>query len=669
MKKIFYLLTLITTGTYAGLMAQGTIPPAHQQAVARELAADHPQQRTAIEKGVTQTARLWQAGDGNPEDFKTFCLTAYISDPAQKKRVFGKISDYLEAIYGHYNRMSVRLQWNATIDNGPLDPIDESFSAFSPSAHLTDDLYRSKIAFYITLNFPHLTLAEKEALGDDRLAWAYARLGDYFTERIPAEVKQRAAEISADADMYIAGYNIYMGSVRNRKGETVFPKEMVLLSHWNLRDEIKANYGQGNAGLEKQRTIYEVMKRIISQEIPRRVIGNGGVEWNPYTNTVFESGVETPFTTESTTRYQKMLNNFNVAREIDRYTGNTAIDRNFNEDMEIALEEVESLFRSFLSAPELKQVGELIAARLGRNLEAFDIWYDGFKPRSNLDENKLSRQTRRLYPDAEAFEKGIPDILRKLGFSTDKARYLSEKIAVDPARGSGHAWGAVMKGQQSRLRTRIPEGGMDYKGYNIAVHELGHNVEQTISLYDVDHYMLNGVPNTAFTEALAFVFQKRDLELLGLENNDPEREAMDILDKVWGLYEITGVSMLDIAVWKWMYAHPEATAAQLRDAVLELSRSIWNEYYAPVFGIGDETVLAVYSHMIGYPLYLSAYAFGQMIEFQLEDYLNGKDFAAEVSRVYTLGRLTPNRWMQQATGTPLSAGPLLEAVRKILAGR
>lgn len=68
-----------------------------------------------------------------------------------------------------------------------------------------------------------------------------------------------------------------------------------------------------------------------------------------------------------------------------------------------------------------------------------------------------------------------------------------------------------MKGQRSRLRTRIPSQGMDYKGYNIAIHEFGHNVEQTISLYDVDYYMLNGVPNTAFTEALALVFRKETL--------------------------------------------------------------------------------------------------------------------------------------------------------------
>ena len=42
-----------------------------------------------------------------------------------------------------------------------------------------------------------------------------------------------------------------------------------------------------------------------------------------------------------------------------------------------------------------------------------------------------------------------------------------------------------MKGDKARLRTRITDKGMNYKGYNIAVHEFGHNVEQTIDLYDI----------------------------------------------------------------------------------------------------------------------------------------------------------------------------------------
>lgn len=650
----------------AYLNGQAAVDPATVQSAISVLTAKDNGNKAGIEKGVNQVARLWQETDGDEKAFRSFCEENYIADPDEKYQVFLKISDYIEGISGHFNEMSLRLQKNLQLDNGPLLPIDEKFGSYSPSSHLSDDLYNNKIAFIIALNFPHLTLEEKEALGTDRKAWAYARLGDMFTERIPAALLQAASNAESDADIYISQYNIYMGHVMNKKGQHLFPKDMILLSHWNLRDEIKANYNKGKEGLDKQRTVYEVMKRIISQDIPVEVINSGTYEWNPYTNMVQLDNKEVKTSPESTVRYQKMQNNFKAMQGIDKYTGNTYIDRKFNDDMEVALQDVEKLFDEFLSAPELKEVGKMISKRLGRKLEAYDIWYDGFKARSNLDETKLDAQTQALYPDAAALDKKLPDILMKLGFSAERANYLADKITVDAARGSGHAWGAAMKGQQSRLRTRIPEAGMNYKGYNIAIHEFGHNVEQTLSLYDVDYYMLSGVPNTAFTEALAFVFQKRDLEILGITDPNPEKKAMDVLDKVWSMYEICGVSMLDISVWKWMYAHPDATAGQLKEATIALSKEIWNKYYAPVFGVKDETVLAVYSHMISYPLYLSAYAFGQIIEFQLDQYLEGKNFANEVERIFRQGRLTPNQWMILATGSPLTVEPMLEAVRQVI---
>ena len=618
----------------------------------------------SIDKGVHQVARLWQASDGSEDDFILYCLNHSISDPVEKQQVFLKISDYLENIWGHFNEMTLRLQRNVHENTGPIHSVDEVFAAYDPTTHFSDDFYANKLAFFIALNFPQLSLEEKEALGNDRLAWAYARLGDQFTSRIPAAIQQSYSQVNSDADLYISAYNIYAGRLLNKKEEKVFPEDMILLSHWNLRDEIKANYNKGAGGLDKQQTIYEVMKRIISQEIPKEVINSDNYDWDPFSNTLYQAGKTIAGTPEKTTRYEKFMNNFKALQAMDTYTGNTYIERKFSEEMEISVEDTEALFRNYLSAPELKAIAQIIENRLGRKLEAFDIWYDGFKPRSNLDEKKLSEQIRKLYPDAVTMEKQLPVILTQLGFSRERAQSIAGKIAVDAARGSGHAWGAAMKGQQSHLRTRIPAGGMDYKGYNIAIHEFGHNVEQTLSLYDVDYYLLNGVPNTAFTEALAFVFQKRDLELLGIQNKDPEKERMDIFDKVWHLYEITGVSMVDIAVWKWLYAHPDASPERLKEATLQLSKEVWNEYFAPVFGIEDEPVLSIYSHMVSYPLYLSAYAFGQIIEFQLEQYLDGKEFAREVDRIFRLGRLTPNQWMIEATGQPLSVEPLLKAVNR-----
>ena len=177
-----------------------------------------------------------------------------------------------------------------------------------------------------------------------------------------------------------------------------------------------------------------------------------------------------------------------------------------------------------------------------------------------------------------------------------------------------------MRGVEARLRTRVGPEGMNYKGFNIAVHELGHNVEQVFSLNAVDYPVLQGVPNTAFTEGVAFVFQARDLELLGLQKPQASVEARNILtlNDFWSAYEIAGVALVDMAIWHWMYDHPSATPVQLKEAVLSIAKEIWNTYYAPVFGKKDVVLLAIYSHIIHSFLYIPDYPMGQMIAFQIE---------------------------------------------------
>jgi oligoendopeptidase F len=274
--------------------------------------------------------------------------------------------------------------------------------------------------------------------------------------------------------------------------------------------------------------------------------------------------------------------------------------------------------------------------------------------------------TTSLYPDPAAFHAGMPVMLKKLGWSQERAVYMADKIVVDPARGSGHAWGAAKKGSLSHLRTRISGEGMDYKGYNIAVHEFGHNVEQTISLYNVDNYMMSGVPNTAFTEANAFIFQSRDLFLLGMKDDNPDKEKMEALDAAWSLMEIMGVGMVDMKVWKWLYENPDATPAQLKKSTISIALDVWNNYFTPVLGIKDSPILAIYSHMIDSPLYLANYSYGQIIQFQIEEYLKGKNFSKEIDRIYSQGRLTPQQWMMGAVGTKISTQPILNALDRAL---
>jgi len=623
-----------------------------------------------LEKGVRQVASLWTEKDGTEKDFQDFCQQYFVNDPVKLNELFTRLTANFESIFGRFNMISLDLKRGMHLDIGEMLEVDQLFAAYEPGSHFVDDFFDNKLAFITSLNFPFYSLKEKEELGTNwtREQWAEVRMGDMFTARIPAEVNVRMSEALTASDNYISNYNIYMGNLLDDQGKTHFTKEMKLISHWNLRDELKANYNRGDEGLLKQKMIYEVMLHIINQDIPDSVIDNPGIQWNPASNKVYRDGKEISLSREPDTRYEYLLKNFQAMKAVDPYTPMypTYIMRAFDAGMEIPQEQVEKLFTDFCSSPQVKQVGELISKRLGRPLQPFDIWYDGFKARSTMNMELLDKTTRSKYPNTQAFEADIPNILIKLGFKPDKAKEIASHITVDPARGSGHAWGAMMKGDKAHLRTRIAKEGMDYKGYNIAIHELGHNVEQTISLYFVDNYMMQGVPNTAFTEAFAFTFQKRDLELLGIKDTDPNKEAMSALDNLWASYEIMGVSLVDMKVWKWLYENPNATKEQLKETVISTAREIWNLYYADIFGIKDCPILAIYSHMIDNPLYLSNYPVGHLIDFQLDGFLKGKNFADEALRIYSTGRLIPQLWMKNAVGSEISIKPLLDATSDAL---
>ena len=59
-------------------------------------------------------------------------------------------------------------------------------------------------------------------------------------------------------------------------------------------------------------------------------------------------------------------------------------------------------------------------------------------------------------------------------------------------------------------------------------------------------------------------------------------------------------------------------------------------------------------------------ALGKIRDKVLDQYLEGKNFANEVERIFRQGCLTPNQWMILATGSPLTVEPMLEAVRQVI---
>jgi len=623
--------------------------------------------QSRIETGIKQVSDFWRLEDGNAEALKQFCLDNFIADPAELQNAFQHIERTFETMGGVIVQLNRDLKWDIDVPTGPIRPVDLLLSNFNLGSHVEDDLYATKIAFYVLLNYKVYPLAEvmEEGAGWDRQKWAEVRLAQRFNSRVPSAYSQKRYEAYNAAENYISNYNICMHNLLTENGERLFPDGMKLISHWGLRDELKAQYQLAD-GLPRQKMIYDVMLKIINQEIPQVVIDNCKVDWKVAENTV--SGASSDNSREPDTRFAKWLGVFQGEKACDPYylVSKSQIDRRFNEEREIPEDIVRQLFVDLLSSPELKQTAQIISKRLGRDLEPFDIWYNQFRAKSKYTEAELDKITQVKFPTAESFKMQLPEILMKLGFDRATANFLQSKIDVDAARGSGHAMGAAMRSDNAHLRTRVVEGGMNYKGYNIALHELGHCVEQVFTLNKVDHTIMQGVPNTAFTEAFAFVFQKRDLDVLGLTQKDPQSEQLTALNELWQTCEIAAVALVDMEAWHWLYEHPETTPAEFKQAVIAIAKKVWNEYYYPVIGKKDCEILAIYSHMIDNGLYLPDYPLGHLISFQIEQYIKGKNLAKEMERMCVQGRINPIYWMKGAVGAELSAEPMIFAAREAL---
>ena len=670
-----------------GLVAEGGPSEAMKQTIAgleNEMAQKWGEaERPRIEQGIRQAAGFWRAEDGDEKAFAEVVRTYYAGDSVARNAFFSRMEKCLESLDGHMNEIARDFRWQTDLDLGEVYPFDQVLAGYDPSAHFVDDSFQNKLAFAVLLNFPVTTLKERLEQGPawSRRQWAEARLAERFSKRVPAQVNLAITEAGSTADHYIADYNIWMHHVVDAKGMRLFPPKMRLLSHWNLRDQIRGDYSDGKNGLAKQRQIAQVMDRIVTQTIPQVVIDNPYVDWDPAANTVkaslerdsdkpAPSDMKVTTAPEPDTRYAMLLKTYQAARMEDPYspTAPTLIDRRFEQNRQIPEERVKAMLVEVLSSPLAPRVAALVESRLGRPLEPFDVWYNGFRPRGSYTEEQLDVIVKKKYPSAEAFQEDIPNILVKLGFSKDRADYLGSRILVDPARGSGHAAGAHRRADKAHLRTRVEKDGMNFKGYNIAVHELGHNVEQTFSLNDIDSTLLEGVPNTAFTEALAFVFQAHDLELLGLAAPDAQSNALRALNDYWATFEIAGVALVDMAVWHWMYAHPNANPSDLKAATIQICKDVWNTYYAPIFKKKDVVyTLGIYSHMIDAFLYLPDYPIGHLIAFQIERQVQkAGNLGKEFERMSKAGNIAPDIWMTQATGEPVGAQALLAATEKAL---
>jgi len=364
----------------------------------RELVAKYGEsERERAQRGLQQVAEFWRAEDGDAAAFEDFVRANFAGDQATLDTMFNRLESVLEQLGGHMHEINREFRQQSDLDLGPVLPFDEILGGYDPSAHILDDFFQNKLAFVVLLNFPLTTLDQRLKDGPSwtRRQWAEARLAESFSKRIPADVNLGIAQAEAQAGQYIADYNIWMYHLVDVQGQRLFPPKMRLLSHWNLRDEIKADYSDPSNGLAKQRMIQQVMERIVTQTIPAVVVNNPAFDWNPFTNEVTLAAVKDSDATtapaakpsnarEPDTRYATLQKTFFASKKADPYspTAPTLIDRRFNEDREIPEVRVRAMLEQVLTSPVVPQVAKLIELRLKRPLEPFDVWYNGFRPGS-----------------------------------------------------------------------------------------------------------------------------------------------------------------------------------------------------------------------------------------------------------------------------------------------
>ncbi len=638
-------------------------PAAVDAAVERAVARHGAAERDRIAAGARRAAARWTAADGDAAAFADLCERYYVAAPADRARLLDRFERLVDLTGGHLYEIHRNLRRWSDLRGDDLPGIDDLLATFNPAPDLADQLYAQKLAFVGLLNFDRPVLADmlRDGPGWDVDRWAEARIAQAFGPRIPASVDAAAREVGHAAGTFVSTFHIPVDRLVDADGKRWFEPGRKLVAHWLVREQIKAAYAEP-AGLPLQRALMAAMARHVDGTIPRAVMdGTADADWDPAANTLGGAPVD-PAATVGPARYDHWLAVFGAARLLDAHCPEhpTAVDRRFNLEREIPEAEVERCLVAMLEHPARAALADLVRRRLGRDLEPFDVYCEDIE--TALPAAEMDALVRRRFADAAELERRLPEVLAELGFGADEAAFIGTRIRVEVAKGAGHAVRPGQPAYGAWLRTSSLPGELGWDAFDTAMHELGHNVEQLVSTHHVPRPALRGVPNTACTEAFAFLFQSLGRRVVGFASppGAPDPFDVDAVQTALGACQIAGPALVDLYAWRWLYQNPDADAAALRDTVIRLAAEVWDRHYRAHFGPDRYHTLGAYQHMVAYPLYLPDYALGQIMAHQIRSHMRGRDLASETRRICAIGRITPDLWLRRAVGAGISPSALMD---------
>ncbi len=607
--------------------------------------------RPDITEGVNACARIWDFKRHKGAAFRDFCVQHYVPPGEAKEQLLRRLDPLWRTITGGI--MLIRKESRAGLDMAdmPLTPAESLLGAFTAGSHLQEDYRTFQIAHLVQLNFG----TDRKDPPGSRLAWAARRLGEWGRDYVPAHLLAEASQLHAEVDKFVSSYNLYLDKIDFGDPRIQFPDNTRLISHWGLRDYMMELYDDPQA-LLKQRAILGLMERVVDGQIPAEILDNPQASWHIPHSTVQIGKKIVKTKPHGPLRWAEFRKLFQITRKIDPYTryGNM-IDQKFLEERELAEPRVRKILTDILSSDVAVGVGKFLEQKFNRPLEPFDIYFKDFA--AGATRETLPVAIAKRYPTKLALQAAIPDVLVQLGFDRAEAQFIGSKIRVDNGRSAGHAWSPGFAHDLQLLRVRVPDEGISEIEFSTYMHELGHCVEGVLSSYRMDYHTLWGVPNSAITEAFAFTFQDRADLILGRAPHD--QHDVVTLQRFWEAFEIAGPALVEIDFFHWLYKHPNATAAQMQQAIRDIGDAIWKKYHRRIFGPKSYGLPSVYSHILWCDLYLADYPLGYVCAYQIRRHLKNKSLGVEMPRMCAAGAIYPDEWMKNAVGRPIEAEPLL----------
>ena len=285
--------------------------------------------------------------------------------------------------------------------------------------------------------------------------------------------------------------------------------------------------------------------------------------------------------TASPTRATRvLLADFRAAREAGRRFAHGAapqIDRRFELDARSPRQRVRAMLTQVLESPLVPRVAALIEQAAGpqagaarhlvqrvRRAAAARGASSTSSPASGTRRPRRTRRTSRGILQGARLLAG-EGALRRLAHRGRSGARLRPRAGVRPARRYAAGRGLPAPAHARRSRTAWTTRATTSRSTRWATtwSRCSRSTRWTTRCSQ-------GVPNTAFTEALAFVFQApRPRAARAWRKPDARGERARALNDFWDTWEIAGVALVDMDVWHWMYEHPDATPAQLRDATVD----------------------------------------------------------------------------------------------------